>query len=58
MKTVGACYATYCSQFSYDELSDIEFVVIQLRELQLELGIKNGILNAMKLELTVSLMHL
>jgi len=39
-------------------LSDIEFVAIQQRELQFELGMKNGILNAMKLELTVSLMHL
>ncbi|RDY12249.1 Shugoshin 1 [Mucuna pruriens] len=52
MKTVGAC-DTYCFQFFYDGLSDIEFVVIQLRELQLELGSKNGVLQALKLELTL-----
>jgi len=38
--------------------SDIQFVVIQVRELQLELACKNGILKAMKLTSMVSLTHL
>ena len=61
MKTIGAS-VTYCFRFLFfffnDGLSHVEFVAIQQRELQLELGSKNGVLNAMRLELTVSLTHL
>lgn len=35
-------------------LSNIEFVAVQIRELQHELGGKNGILKALKLELMVN----
>lgn len=58
METIGAyAPAAFISSFCA-VLSDIEFVAVQIRELLLELGSKNGVLKAMKLELMVSLIHL
>jgi len=53
------CIDTCCFHFLFLVMfSDIQFVVIQVRELQLELACKNGVLKAMKLTSMVSLTHL